>query len=286
MSSSIRQISGSSRLVGFLATILFLVPLVSKADSTVDITFLYSTAAKNHLGGTDGLKAYRALLVATANRSFRESGVPLTIRAKGLKRVGQGATGTTLKVLNRMRNREKGFRKIDLWQRRYKNDLFCMLIRFDPFAGGRANLPIEPASKRYLNFNSESRCFSAISVSNSNALTFAHEIGHNLGCFHAYKDTKGDRRTDARKLGSPRYAFGHRFLVPAPLPDRGEPQAAPTLYGTVMSYRGMESGVFSNPGLLFGGVPTGVANRSDNARLIRKSRKLVARYSQRNRRLP
>lgn len=286
MSSSPRISGRLCRLAYICVGAFLLAPVVSQADSTVDVTFLYSSSAKNHLGGNDGLKAYRALLVATANKSFRESGVALTIRAKGLKRVGQGSSGTTQKVIQRMRSREQGFRRIDAWQRKYKSDLFCMLIRLDPFAGGRANLPIDPLSKRYLNYNSESRSFSSISVSNSNALTFAHEIGHNLGCYHAYKDTSGDTRRNARRSGSPKYAFGHRFLVPAPPPEPGEEQAPPTLYGTVMSYRGMESGVFSNPGILFGGVPTGVVNRSDNARVIRKSRKQVARYSQRNRRLP
>ncbi len=286
MSFSLRIFSDPIRIAGFLVIVFFSSVGESKADSAIDVTFLYSTSTKNYLGGSDGLKAYRALLVATANKSFRESGIPLTVRARGLKRVGQGSNGTTLKVINRMRKRESGFRKIDSWQRKYRNDLFCMLIRFDPFAGGRANLPIDPLSKRYLDYNSESRCFSSISVSNSNALTFAHEIGHNLGCFHAHKDTKGDSRKDARQLGTPKYAFGHRFLVPSPPPGPGEEPVLPTLYGTVMSYRGMESGVFSSPELLFGGVPTGVANRSDNARVIRKSRKLVARYSQRNRRLP
>ena len=266
------------RLAGLVAIFLLLGSGYSHAGSRVDVAFLYSSQARDYLGGNDGLKAYQALIIATANKAFRDSGVELTINAKGLKRVGRGSKGSTGKVLSKMDRRKSGFRKLDKWQRKYKCDLLCTLIEFDPAAGGRAYLPFDPLSKREIAYNSERTAFSTVSVSNSDAETFAHEIGHNLGCHHFYNDQSSDTPKNAKKRKIPKYSFGNQFLVPA-----SDPMDPPTLYGTIMSYGGEPSGLFSSPVVSFGGVPTGVANQFDNARLIRKSMKNVAKYSKRNR---
>lgn len=71
-------------------------------------------------------------------------------------------------------------------------------------------------------------------------VTFAHEIGHNLGLEHD--------RPNSSCPGSEECNFGYSFKVP----DTG------TVYGTIMSYLGNQIEQFSNPNNYFLGAPTGI----------------------------
>lgn len=81
-------------------------------------------------------------------------------------------------------------------------------------------------------------------------LSFAHELGHTLGCAHA----PGDFGSGG---GAADYAAGHRW---------GGGQ-----YRSVMAYApGFRVPRFSNPDVLYEGEPTGIQGQRDNARTIRE----------------
>jgi hypothetical protein len=84
---------------------------------------------------------------------------------------------------------------------------------------------------------------------------FIHEIGHNLGCAH-------DRQND-NGCGAYSFSHGWRFY--------GE---GGRRYRTIMAYApGMTIDYFSNPDVLFDGVPTGIPvgepNAANNVRTIK-----------------
>ena len=80
-------------------------------------------------------------------------------------------------------------------------------------------------------------------------LTFAHELGHNQGATHDVDNAGGSYRE---------YGFGWRWTT-----------TGGSLRRSVMAYSpGSRRPQFSNPDVLNGGVPTGVAGAADNARLI------------------
>jgi hypothetical protein len=104
--------------------------------------------------------------------------------------------------------------------------------------------------------------FSVVGV-NLSVFTYAHELGHNMGCDHDHANGTG---------GIFPYSWGHTFTGVS-----GE------LHGTVMSYVGSRLHAhFSNPNVEFDGVPTGLPesdpNSADNARTINQTFSVVAKY--------
>lgn len=83
----------------------------------------------------------------------------------------------------------------------------------------------------------------------SNRMTFAHEFGHTVGCYHAWGDTSGDVATNV-------YRWGWRLTT-----DGG------SNVRTIMAYTssGWNDRIpnFSNPDVLYGGVRTGQVDGYD-----------------------
>ncbi|MEM9016877.1 MAG: hypothetical protein AAGC68_07670, partial [Verrucomicrobiota bacterium] len=146
-------------LLAFLATVA-----TSRAN-TVDVTTLYTTATRNYLGGTAGVKAHQALIFATANQAFASSGVGIRLRPRGLQKVRHRETSNPASSLRQMRKRRGGFRSLDEWQSRYKSDLVCLLVATNSSSiAGIAYLPFFPKKRSFIDTNSDLNSLSVVSV--------------------------------------------------------------------------------------------------------------------------
>jgi len=91
-------------------------------------------------------------------------------------------------------------------------------------------------------------------------LTFAHELGHNFGCYHDPDHVSG---------GVPMYAYGYGYDVL-------------NTFGTIMSYDGPDIGMFSNPSIIdsASGLAIGDVSTADNARTIRENKLKISDNSE------
>jgi|GEM_PF-6702738 len=88
--------------------------------------------------------------------------------------------------------------------------------------------------------------------------TSAHELGHNMGMHH--------NKEDAGTWSLFPYAFGWHWTG-----TYGTP------YGSVMSYKGVETPYYSNPDIIYQGEPTGT-DAANNAKVFRNTKHVVAAY--------
>lgn len=108
----------------------------------------------------------------------------------------------------------------------------------------------------------------------SSHLTLAHEMAHNFSCEHD-RDEPGTGAAD----GNEAYNYGHCFMA----------TGSSWMYGTIMSYVSGYGGTripyFSNPNVLFEGVPTGVQidqpRAAFNARVLAENATDMANYQDR-----
>jgi hypothetical protein len=96
--------------------------------------------------------------------------------------------------------------------------------------------------------------------------TFAHELAHNMGCQHD--------RENAAASGLYSYSYGWRFITTGNVTNR-----------TIMAYApGERAQRFSNPDVLYDGVPTGMPagqpNAANNALTINNAAYTVANFRQ------
>ncbi len=95
-------------------------------------------------------------------------------------------------------------------------------------------------------------------------LTFAHELGHNFGCFHDL---------DHVSNGTPMYDYAYGYDIE-------------NEFGTIMSYDSPEIDLFSNPDMTYTNPNTGNTNTigdastADNARAIRENQGKMADNSE------
>ncbi|MDR2684804.1 MAG: M12 family metallo-peptidase [Prevotellaceae bacterium] len=97
--------------------------------------------------------------------------------------------------------------------------------------------------------------------------TSIHEIGHNLGMRHNSENNSGE----------PLYPYAFGWHWGGNLSED---------YGSVMSYIGRETPYFSNPDKTYQGQPTGNAETANNAQTFRKTKHVVAFYSDKLANLP
>lgn len=230
--------------------------------SNIKILIIYSDDLESDYGGQTNIRAVIDAHVAFANQTFTNSQAGASLSTVSREKRAYNETGSLEEDLLAITNYD-GILD-DVHDRR--NALAADLVSFwvletELNETGELGLAWLPpiGTESELGFSAVRPVF--------NAVTFIHEVGHNLGCDHNKEDADGGRFP---------FSFGYRVEV------------NDVLYMDVMSYNPLFGDYlyvqsFSNPRLkIFGNIPFGKfgddASGADNARTINLSAPAVAAF--------
>ncbi|MHC4948888.1 MAG: zinc-dependent metalloprotease family protein [Planctomycetota bacterium] len=203
--------------------------------TTIDVLAVYTPLAGAGAGGTEAIEAEIDLAVAATNAAFAASGLATRIRLVHVAEVEYDESGSYNDHAFRLRSPDDGFMdEVHEMRDAYRADLTTLLVA-DPDLCGTAFQLAEVTA------GFEASAFSVVTwfcaVGN---LSFAHELGHNMGAAHDRDNPFG--------AGPFPYSFGHRFVDDQERERRTIMALAP----------GERVGHFSNPDVWLDGTPTGV----------------------------
>lgn len=226
-------------------------PMESDGGNTViDVLVAYTPAARAAAGGVAAMETLILSSIDEANIAFQNSSVSTEFRLVYSTEISYTESGSSATDLDRLQNTSDGHMD-ELHSLRDTYGADMVALYFDmPSTCGRAY------RMTTLSSSFASYAFSVIHWDCASAnLSFAHEAAHNLGSHHAVGD--GGLARGGAILYT--YSYGWRF--------NGN---GGTEYRTVMAYApGTRIPYFSNPGVTYDGVATGVpvgnANEAHNA---------------------
>ncbi len=219
------------------------------ADSgdRIDVLVLYTTPVKTTLGGDAQAQAFAQQAIDSTNTAYINSKIRQRVRLIAAQETMITETGSLSSELSTIRN--------DATIANLRNQFNADLVAMISNSSDNCGIGYLMGSANPLNgFTVTSR---TCAVGN---LSFAHELGHNMGSQHNPENGSGASYT---------YGYGHYV---------------DGVYRTVMSYvNPCPSGCtrrpyFSNPEVIFSGFPTGIDNARDNARSIDNTADTIANY--------
>ena len=220
----------------------------SSAVATINILLLYTSSVKATLGGEVGLNAFVRTIFANFNTALLDSKTNAVVRLAGLKQADlPGIPDGNCDATDFLQNSET----VKGWRSETKADLVSIIRNTSGTSCADCLMTLR---------GRKSAAFSSIKLSQARQRhSFAHEIGHNLGCAHDRDNSSGGCAEDTGR--------GYRF------------RAGNLSRGTLMAYGSNRVLLFSNPDVKFMGVPVGTV-RDNNAATIRKTAPKVALYGE------
>jgi len=240
-------------------------PASAKADpATIDVLFLYTAGmAARYPGGAVTTRANH--LAALANQAFANSSVEAVLRVAGVEAVDYGDLTSNERAIDDLRkavlpngNPERGLLGMRDLRSARGADLITLMRPHELELRGSCGVGYLYADTANLGLNVISDGISGWSICSD--LTFAHEIGHNLGAQHQAGANDGNAGSATAFVKPGQFATLMASL------GTGEPDRARTLLR------------FSNPQQRCAGVPCGVAGAADNAAKLRATMGRVAGY--------
>lgn len=227
---------------------------------TVDVLVVYTSIAREAMGGASAINTMIEASVAQANVIYENSGIDLQLNLVYRGEIVYAESQSSHTDLERLAgNQETGefLDEVHSLRDTHGADLVSLIVE-EIENGGRAYCLSIPA-------NASQHAFSVVRRDQSlEFMAFAHEIGHNLGCAHNPEDIDCN--------GAYSYARGHKFT--------GADDEV--FYRTVMAYPpGQQVLYHSNPSISYQGTPTGITNH-DNARTINNTRTSVVDFRDSN----
>lgn len=216
----------------------------------IDVMVVYTTATKNFLGGDAQAQALAQQAVDAANTAYLNSKIRQRVRMVHTQEYLYVESGNSSADLNNLRN------NVDIQNLRntHKADLVAMIGEVTGVCGIGYLMGTAPGGNQNNAFTVTTR---SCAVGN---LSFAHELGHNMGSAHNPENGSGATYT---------YGYGHNV---------------DGVFRTVMAYVDpcpngcARRAYFSNPEVIFSGFPTGIDNTRDNARSINNTADSIANY--------
>lgn len=225
----------------------------------LDVLVLYtSDVAQAQGGGASGMQDFALSAILSTNVSLSESLTGARANLVAAVQVDYAETGDLYTDIARLKDGSDGFLdQAQALREQYAADLVCLLVESGN-ASGIGYLLTSPSGSPDFGYSVVMRSAAVYNLS------FAHELGHNLGCHH-------DR--EHATSGYLACSYGYRFFG-----------TDGVQYRTVMSYSpGQRIPRYSNPDVSYAGSPTGVADgqsgSADNAKTIRATAGIVSQYS-------
>tara|TARA_R110000782_G_scaffold45706_3_gene101279 strand:+ start:2781 stop:4469 length:1689 start_codon:yes stop_codon:yes gene_type:complete len=226
--------------------------------SVIDVLVVWTPAARSSSGGTNGMLSLISSAIASANNAYANSQIGTRLRLVFATEVAYSESSSNSTDLGRLRSTNDDFMdEVHALRVQYEADMVAM-INAGSGSCGVAYLMTNLST----NFRSSAFSVTRYSCAVGN-LTFAHELGHNMGSAH-------DRDNAGNALFS--YSFGYRWV-----------STNGVQYRSVMAYSpGQRISRFSNPNVDYVGTPTGIpqgtAGAADNARSINEAASTVANF--------
>ena len=213
------------------------------SSTTLDILVLYTDPAAQESGSETAIKALAGSAVGNVNTALTNSGVTQRAKLVATENFSYTSSGDLSADLTKIASDSQ----VETWRNQYKADLVCLLVK----SNSGSTMGIGHLGSANGNSGAAYSVCKVMAVG-SPIRSFAHEIGHNLGCGHA-ADQGGSS-------GAFSYSFGWRFKG---TDDKN--------YRTLLSYQKEPTEpripYYSAPSVSYQGTATGTAT-ADNAKTI------------------
>jgi hypothetical protein len=236
----------------------------------IDLMIIYTPAARNWATANGGgINNVINFAMQRSQLVLGNSGINANLRLVHSSEVNYAESGDTDTDLDRLTNLNDGhLDEVHAWRDTYGADLVAFLTHIDDTGGLAWVLPTRQGSPTH--------GFSITRIQQASWTdTMIHEIGHNMGAGHHKQQNVQPGPTNWWDWSENRWSAGWLWL--------GNDNQR---YCSVMSYtRGYPGGItcrevpfFSNPNILYQGVPTGHPADGDNARTLEFTKDIVAAY--------